>query len=84
MLALGEDQNSDLDMILEGYEELRHFDRSSLELIPGLQGLRIIMYAGWIAARWHDPFFKQIFPQYTTYNYWADELAALRTCAQKL
>ncbi len=84
MLALGEDKEKDLDELLEGYTELRSFDNASLSLIPGLQGLRIIMYAGWIAARWHDPFFKQIFPQFTSYNYWADELAALRTCAQNL
>ncbi len=84
MLVADPNDQREFDLILEGYEELRDFDRSQLDLIPGLRGLRIIMYAGWIAARWHDPFFKQTFPQFTTYNYWADELASLKACVNKL
>ncbi len=41
-------------VVLEGYEQFRAFDRREL-LIEALRTLRLIHYAGWIAARWDDP-----------------------------
>ncbi len=70
--------NPELESLLQGYMELRDFNVSELKYIPLLQGLRIVYYAGWIAKRWDDPSFKQLFPQYLDYNYWAEELQALK------
>lgn len=70
-------KNLELKYLVNGYQELREFNPSDLKYIPLLQGLRIIYYAGWIAKRWEDPSFKNLFPQYLEYNYWAEELQAL-------
>lgn len=69
--------NPELESLVKGYQELRDFNPADLKYIPLLQGLRIIYYAGWIAKRWSDPSFKNLFPQYLEYNYWAEELQAL-------
>ena len=74
-----EEQND----ICDGYEELRQIP-DEWHIFDALRGLRIIHYGGWIAQRWADPFFKQIFPGFTTYNYWADELRRLHVIASEL
>jgi len=71
MLLSGDQDEAEQNAIIEGYSELRHFDKSDLELIPGLRGLRMIYYSSWIAMRWEDPSFKQIFDNFLSYNYWA-------------
>ena len=72
------------DAILAGYTDLRHFDEEDLRLIPALRGLRIIHYGAWIARRWDDPSFPQIFPDFRTYTYWAEEVEALERLAWSL
>lgn len=62
-----------LDVLLEGYEEIREFDRSSLKLIEPLRALRFIHYTGWVARRWEDPAFPLAFPNFGTHRYWNDE-----------
>jgi Ser/Thr protein kinase RdoA (MazF antagonist) len=74
-----EEQNE----ICDGYEELREIP-DEWHVYDALRGLRIIHYGGWIAQRWNDPFFKQVFPGFTGYNYWADELRRLQAIAQDL
>ena len=65
------------ECLLKGYEQFRKFPREQLSWIPALRGLRIFQYAAWIASRWSDPSFPKIFPQFGTYNYWAEETEAL-------
>lgn len=64
-------------LILEGYEQLRTFDRRTLRLIEPLRGLRLIHYAGWVARRYADPIFQRTFPEFSSYAHWADEISAL-------
>jgi Ser/Thr protein kinase RdoA (MazF antagonist) len=71
------------EQICLGYEELRDLP-DQWHLFEPLRGLRIIFYAAWIAHRWNDPFFKQIFPNFETYNYWADEVRRLEAIANAL
>lgn len=73
------------DAFLEGYEQLRAFDRSTLRLIEPLRALRMIHYATWIARRWHDPAFPAAWPQFGTLEHWqretedlVDQLAVIR------
>jgi Ser/Thr protein kinase RdoA (MazF antagonist) len=86
MLLPGEEHETrkELDALVKGYEEFRHFDDTDLELIPALRGLRIIHYAAWIARRWEDPSFPRLFPQYLEYNTWASEAESLERIANKL
>jgi len=65
------------EVFLEGYEEMRSFDRLTLKLIEPLRALRYVHYAAWIARRWDDPAFPQAFPQFGTHRYWADQTADL-------
>jgi Ser/Thr protein kinase RdoA (MazF antagonist) len=78
-----ESANFEQDEICSGYEELRDIP-DEWHLFEPLRGLRIIHYASWIAQRWNDPFFKRIFPAFTTYNYWTDELNRLERIAADL
>ena len=69
--------DSESEAILKGYESLRKFPKEQLAWIPVLRALRIINYAAWIARRWSDPSFPILFPQFSQYNYWAQEVEAL-------
>ncbi len=62
-----------LEVLLEGYEEIGEFDRTSLRLIEPLRALRFIHYTGWVARRWDDPAFPLAFPNFGSYRYWKDE-----------
>jgi Ser/Thr protein kinase RdoA (MazF antagonist) len=66
-----------LERFLEGYEQFRAFDRSTLRLIEPLRGLRVIHYAAWLARRWHDPAFPAAWPHFGTPDYWERETADL-------
>lgn len=61
------------EIFLEGYEQFRDFDRSTLRLIEPLRGLRMVRYAAWLARRWHDPAFKAAWPHFGTVEYWRQE-----------
>ena len=61
------------EVFLEGYEQFRLFDRSTLRLVEPLRGLRMIHYAAWLARRWHDPAFKAAWPHFGTSDYWRQE-----------
>jgi Ser/Thr protein kinase RdoA (MazF antagonist) len=65
------------EVFLEGYEQFRLFDRSTLRIIETLRGLRLIHYATWIARRWHDPAFPAAWPQFGTVDYWERETVDL-------
>lgn len=75
----GEEQEE----ICLGYEELREIP-DDWHLFEPLRALRIISYGAWIANRWNDPFFQKIFPAFTTYAYWLDELNRLEQIANQL
>lgn len=76
------EKSPELEKLMAGYEKLRHFPHADLKLIPLLRSYRIITYAGWILNRWTDPSFKQIFPQFNTYNYWLEETESLDKIAR--
>lgn len=79
-----EDTHKELDLFLSGYTQFRDFNENELDLIPALRGLRIFSYAAWIGNRWQDPSFPRLFPQFESYNYWAEELEALEKIAWSL
>jgi Ser/Thr protein kinase RdoA (MazF antagonist) len=67
-----------LELMLEGYETMRPFDRSTLRLIEPLRALRFVHFSAWIGRRWQDPAFPRAFPQFGTPRYWQEQLADLR------
>jgi Ser/Thr protein kinase RdoA (MazF antagonist) len=74
----------DRERLLEGYEKMRDFDRSELEIVEGLRALRVIHYSAWIARRYHDPAFRRAFDHFKTTRYWEEELNQLREIAARL
>ena len=79
-----DDFGDELDAFLGGYTELRDYDESDLHLMEPLRGLRILHYAAWIARRWSDPSFPQLFPQFGSDGYWFEEIQALETILHRL
>ncbi len=72
------DRTAQLDAILEGYRQFRHFDLAELRLIEAYRALRILHHDAWIARRWHDPAFPHSFPYFAEPRYWSTQTLSLR------
>lgn len=68
-----EDQN----IFVESYRQLREWNAEEEFLLEPLRAYRIIHYSTWIAERWDDPSFPNLFPGFHDYNFWTNELLAL-------
>lgn len=73
-----------LDALLEGYGEFRDFDPAERALIEPLRLLRQVHWAGWIAARWHDPAFPPAFPYVGEPRWWEQHVEDLLRGAERL
>ena len=80
MLLSGErrQRTMQLGALLDGYEQLRPFDRRELALIEPLRTLRLIHYSAWLARRWSDPIFPVNFPWFGSSDYWRSQVDMLR------
>lgn len=72
------------ERIMEGYEMMRPFDRSAFRLVEPLRALRMIHFTTWIAKRFDDPAFKQIFVDYGSDQYWREQLMALQEVGEAI
>ncbi|WP_313571580.1 serine/threonine protein kinase [Comamonas terrigena] len=70
-------RSQQLSTLVEGYEQLRDFDRRELRLIEPLRTLRLIHYSAWLAQRWQDPAFPRAFPWFGTEAYWLEQTSIL-------
>ncbi len=70
-------RSGQLSMLLEGYEQVRDFDRRELALIEPLRTLRLVHYSAWLARRWGDPIFPINFPWFGTPDYWRGQVQML-------
>ncbi|TNF59458.1 MAG: serine/threonine protein kinase [Burkholderiales bacterium] len=71
-------QTLQLSALIDGYEQVRPFDRRELALIEPLRTLRLIHYSAWLARRWDDPAFPASFPWFGTRDYWQGQVDQLR------
>jgi len=80
MLVHGEvaERRQKMEIVLEGYESVRRFDRRELRLIEPLRTLRIIHYSAWLAGRQDDPAFPMHFPWFGKADYWRGQCDTLR------
>ncbi len=71
----GRDQETERqrDLLISGYEQVRHFNRSTTRLIEPLRFLRMVHFNAWIAKRWEDPAFQRTFPYFVTSDHWRSE-----------
>jgi Ser/Thr protein kinase RdoA (MazF antagonist) len=67
-----------LGALLDGYEQLRDFDRAELALVEPLRTLRLIHYSAWLARRWDDPAFPIAFPWFGSSDYWQSQVHMLQ------
>lgn len=79
MLVSGEraQRTYQLSCLLDGYEQMRDFDRRELALIEPLRTLRLIHYSAWLARRWDDPTFPLNFPWFGSSDYWKGQIQML-------
>lgn len=86
MLLSGErtQQQRQLGALLDGYEQLREFDRAELALIEPLRTLRLLHYSAWLARRWDDPAFPLAFPWFGTPDYWRGQVVMLQDQAEAM
>ncbi|MDR2851864.1 MAG: serine/threonine protein kinase [Burkholderiaceae bacterium] len=80
MLLCGEraQRTAQLSALLDGYEQMREFDRRELALIEPLRTLRLIHYSAWLARRWRDPIFPINFPWFGSSDYWKGQIQMLQ------
>ncbi|MDZ4726232.1 MAG: serine/threonine protein kinase [Leptospira sp.] len=69
----GKKEEYERELFFEGYKEFSDFSHSWLKLIEPLRGIRYVHYAAWIAKRWQDPSFPNLFPHFGTEEYWLNE-----------
>jgi len=79
MLLSGErgQRQRQLGALLDGYEQMREFNRAELALIEPLRTLRLIHYSAWLARRWDDPAFPRAFPWFGSSDYWQGQVQVL-------
>jgi len=79
MLLSGEraERQQQLGALMDGYEQMRQFDRREFALIEPLRTLRFIHYSAWLARRWEDPAFPAAFGSFGTPDYWRGQIHAL-------
>ena len=70
-------QQAQLGALLDGYEQVRDFDRRELALIEPLRTLRLLHYSVWLARRWQDPIFPPNFPWFGSPAYWQEQAQQL-------
>lgn len=73
-----EQQLTQLDALIEGYELFRPFDYNQLKLIEPMRGLRMIHYMGWLTQRWIDPAFPRSFSWFNTMHYWEQQVLVIK------
>ena len=80
MLAQGDraQRTLQLSAVLDGYEQVRPFDRRELALIEPLRSLRLLHYSYWLAQRVGDPAFRQAFAWFGSEDYWREQIVTLR------
>lgn len=73
-----EENTRQRNLLIEGYEQVRHFNRSSVKLIEPLRFLRMVHFNAWIAKRWDDPAFQRTFPYFPTSDHWRSEMQGMQ------
>lgn len=71
-------QLTQLDILIDGYEEFASFEHKELNLIEPLRAWRIIQYMAWLAKRWADPAFPRSFSWFAEESYWERQVLTLK------
>ncbi|KEY59806.1 serine/threonine protein kinase [Serratia sp. DD3] len=69
-----QEQQLQLNILLEAYEEFAEFDRRQLALIEPLRAMRMVYYLAWVVRRWQDPAFPKNFPWMIEPDFWLTQV----------
>lgn len=72
------------ELLLEGYEAMLAFPRTTLCLIEPLRAMRFIHFTAWCARQKADGVFARLSADWGTPEFWRQELAALETQQQEI
>lgn len=80
LLFPGKDRFSidDRERFISAYKEMTRKEIMRMNLTEGLRTMRMVHFNAWIAKRWDDHSFQRTFPQFSSANYWDQELIDLR------
>jgi Ser/Thr protein kinase RdoA (MazF antagonist) len=86
LLTPGRDEDSlrRQEVLIRGYTAMRPFDSTQTRLREPLRALRMVHFTTWIAKRFEDPAFKQVFVDYGSERYWREQLVALQEVGECL
>ena len=65
-----QEQMTQLETLLDVYNEFCDFDVKQLKLIEPLRAMRMVHYLGWIIRRWQDPAFPRAFSWLQADDFW--------------
>jgi len=68
----------ELDLILEGYTQLRDFEFETIRLIEPLRAMRIIYFLSWCSTQVNDYKFQHNFPEWGGDAFWRREISDLQ------
>jgi len=69
----------EINLVLEGYEDFRSFDWSSLRLIESLRVMRMIYFLAWCGRQVNDFQFRTNFPDWGSHAFWEREIQELHS-----
>jgi Ser/Thr protein kinase RdoA (MazF antagonist) len=72
------ESRAEIEMMLEGYETFRRFDRRTLRLIEPLRAMRFLHFLAWCAVQAADGSASRLAPGWGTPSYWQTEISDLR------
>lgn len=74
----------EINLLLEGYESFRPFNRKELALIEPLRAMRMIYFTSWCASQINDNNFGKNFPNWGNDNFWRKEVNDLQLQIDKI
>lgn len=79
-----EDAFVETDLLLEGYETFRPFDRAGLRLIEPLRAMRFIHYSAWCVHQVVEDGATSVVPDFGTRHYWQAEIDDLHDQLERI
>lgn len=79
-----EDAFVEMDLLLEGYETFRSFDRRTLRLIEPLRAMRFVHYMAWCAHQVAADGMTRVMDDFGTHGYWSKEIADLHDQLERI
>ncbi len=74
----------EMELLLEGYETFRDFDRRTIRLIEPLRAMRFIHFTAWCARQKADGGFARIAPDWGSESFWKQEIHDLNQQRQEI